>query len=91
MSTPAVLDDRDEWHQDALRWIETYALSGLTFTVEDVRAALRPAPSGSCYGNAFQAARKAGVITCAGYRESTTPSRKSGIIRVWVASPKETS
>ena len=87
----AAMDDRAEWHQVALNWIATYAASGLKFTVEDIRHAMRPAPSGSCYGNAFQAARKAGIITCAGYTESNTPSRKNGVIRTWVGARKETT
>lgn len=84
MSTPVALADLD-WHDDALDMIQAWAASGLSFTAEDVRRAMRPAPFPNDYGNAFQSARRLGYITSVGFKESEQPSRKGGVIRVWTA------
>lgn len=79
----AALDTVEEWHADAVAMLTAWAASGLPFTAEDLRKSMRPAPSDKAPGNAFQAARRLGLITCIGYKESTDRSRKGGIIRVW--------
>ena len=80
--TAAVLEDQS-WHTDALNVIGAFAASGLTFTAEDLTRSIRPAPNPNDVGNVFQSARRAGLITCVGFRESSTPSRKGGVIRIW--------
>jgi hypothetical protein len=80
--TAMVLADTD-WHEDALNIIRAFAASGLTFTADDLRNSIRPAPQPNDIGNVFQSARKAGMITCVGFRESMVPSRRRGVVRVW--------
>ena len=86
MSQPAALEDLS-WHSDAADMIAAYAASGLTFSAEDLRKALRKPPQPNDIGAAFRAARVKGIITATGFRESTTPSRRGGVIRTWVAAP----
>lgn len=86
MSQPTALEDLT-WHADALDVIRAYAASGLHFTAEDLRRSIRPAPQPNDIGAAFRAARALGIITALGFRESTTPSRKCGVIRVWASQP----
>lgn len=81
---PAVLDTSAEWHADAMARIEAYAASGISFSADDLRDSLRPAPTPNDVGTVFRAARTLGLITCAGYTESKAPSRKGGLIRLWV-------
>lgn len=82
MSRPAALDDLD-WKSDAQNMIAAYAESGLRFSADDLRKSLREPPSCADWGAAFRAARTKGLITCVGSIESTTPSRKGGLIRLW--------
>lgn len=82
MTTPAALEDLD-WPVDALNWIEAYAWSGLPFDADDLRRSLRAAPTPNQVGAAFRTARKLGLIKPIGFTESTTPSRKHSVIRVW--------
>jgi len=83
MTRPAVLDDTSEWIADAVSMIRAYAASGLSFTAEDIRRSMRTPPHDNTMGIAFRAARSLGVITTVGYKESTEPSRRGGLIRVW--------
>ena len=82
MPSPAALEDLD-WPNAALDWIAAYAWSGLPFTADDLRKSMRAAPFPNMVGNAFQIARKQGLITTMGFTESTTPSRKNSVVRVW--------
>lgn len=80
--TAAVLEDL-EWTDDALKVITAWAKSGLRFSAEDLRQSHRPPPSKYAPGNAFQMARKAGLIRAVGFKLSTDPSRKGGVVRIW--------
>lgn len=91
MSTPMALDDREAWHQDAIDTIAALAETGVILTADDLRKIMRPAPSDKAPGTAFRAARLLGIITTVGTRESTAPSRKGGLIRLWAAPHKEKS
>lgn len=82
MTSPAALEDT-AWPDDAINWLEAYAWSGLEFTADDLRKSFRPPPHGNMTGAVFQAARKAGLIKPVGFTESTTPSRRHSVIRVW--------
>ena len=84
---PAALEDLD-WSTDALAMIEAYAASGLTFSAEDLRDSMRPAPNPAQVGTAFREAHRLGIIRPTGYKESSTPSRRHGVIRVWTAKEK---
>ena len=82
MSTPAVLEDLD-WPKDALNILTAYAASGLVFSSDDLRNSLRPAPNPAQVGTAFREAHRLGIIRPTGYKESSIPSRRHGVIRVW--------
>lgn len=84
MTRPVVLEDT-AWHQDAVDTIAALAETGHVLTADDLRKVMRPAPSDKAPGTAFRAARLLGIITATGYQESTTPSRKGGVIRQWRA------
>ena len=90
MTTPLALEDLS-WHSDALDMLAAWAASGLSFTAEDLRRSMRPAPFPNDWGNVFQCARRAGLITTVGFKESEQPSRKGGVIRVWVAADRSKS
>lgn len=90
MTRPAVLEDT-AWHRDAVDTIAALAETGVILTADDLRKVMRPAPSDKAPGTAFRAARLLGIITTVGTRESTTPSRKGGLIRLWAAPTKEKS
>jgi hypothetical protein len=87
MGQPAVLED-ETWKDDAANMIAAYAASGLPFSSDDLRKSLREPPNPNMWGTAFRAACNRGIITSTGTRESTTPSRKGGLIRVWSAPTK---
>ncbi len=80
VARPAVLDDLD-WPADALDWL--WAASGLTFTADDMRKCLRPAPTPNQVGAAFKAASRMKLIGMVDAKQSTTKSRNGGLIRVW--------
>jgi hypothetical protein len=73
----------DCWTEDAIEAIEELAYTSPTFTADDLRAKMRPAPNPKMVGGAFTAAVSAGIITRAGYTESRAKSRRRGVIRVW--------
>ena len=84
---PVVLEDLD-WPTDALNMLTAYAASGLTFSSDDLRQSMRPAPSPAQVGTAFREAHRLGIIRPTGYKESSTPSRRHGVIRTWTAKEK---
>lgn len=77
----AVFEDLD-WSADAVATIEALANAG-TFTADDLRREMRPAPHGNMIGAAFTTARKLGYIRTIGYQTSNTQSRRRGVVRVW--------
>ena len=84
---PAVLEDT-AWIEDALNMLTAYAASGLMFSAEDLRDSMRPAPNPAQVGTAFREAHRLGIIRPTGYKESSTPSRRHGVIRTWTAKEK---
>jgi adenosine/AMP kinase len=82
MSRHIALEDLD-WAEDAVATIVGLAASGLPFTAEDLRREMREAPHCNMYGIAFTTAKGLGYIRPIGYRTSTTPTRKRGVLRVW--------
>lgn len=85
---PMALTDYDEWTADALDWIEAQRS---TFTADDLRAALPPAPHPNLIGAAFNTARNRDLIQVAGYQRSNAPSRRHSVLRIWRTTTKETS
>lgn len=84
MTAAAVLEDTHElWQQDAVAAIIGLAHDLDTFSADDLAKEMRPAPHPNSPGQAFSAALSLGHITAVGYQQSTTPSRKNGVIRVW--------
>ena len=84
---PAVLEDT-AWIDDAMNMLTAYAASGLVFSSDDLRQSMRPAPNPAQVGTAFREAHRLGIIRPTGYKESTTPSRRHGVIRTWTAKEK---
>lgn len=76
------LEDLD-WSADALETIEAIAREQWTFSSDDLRERMRPAPNPNMVGAAFSAARKANLITPIGYMASRSKSRRLGVVRVW--------
>lgn len=76
------MEDND-WAADAVATIIGLAHSLESFTADDLAKEMRPAPHPNSPGQAFSAARSLGHITAIGYRQSSTPSRKNGVVRVW--------
>jgi len=84
-------DTHAAWHEDAVATIAGLAHVLPEFTADDLVREMRPAPHPNLPGRAFSAARAHGHITTVGYRTSTTPTRRHGLLRVWAATTKETN
>lgn len=87
MSTPAVLEDT-EWTADAVEVIERLALSGYSFTADDVRRLMRPAPHPNRYGAAFRLAKSRGIIAEVGTAWTSRPVSHGRRIIRWTGSPR---
>ena len=81
----AEIFEDNEWVEDAIATIIGIAAAQPSFTAEDVRREMRPAPSDKMPGQAFSAARAAGHIQHIGYRRSTDRTRKNGVVSIWAA------
>ncbi|MBP3044851.1 hypothetical protein KKR91_01325 [Arthrobacter jiangjiafuii] len=86
MSTPMALTDLD-WSQDAVATILGLARAQSTFSADDLTRDMRKPPHPNMAGAAFSAARKLGYIEPTGFRLSTNPTRRHGVIRTWQATP----
>ncbi|QCB97151.1 hypothetical protein E5206_09570 [Arthrobacter sp. PAMC25564] len=76
-------DSHEDWHEDALATIIGLAAAHEIFSADDLAREMRRPPHPNAPGQAFSAARAAGYITAIGYQQSSTKSRKNGVIRVW--------
>jgi hypothetical protein len=83
MTAPMALDDHADWPGDALATIIGISHSQEVFSADDLIWELRKPPHPNQVGAAFAAARNLGYIEPVGYRTSTTPSRKHGVLRTW--------
>jgi hypothetical protein len=83
MTAPMALDDHADWPADALATIIGISHSQEIFSADDLLWELRKPPHPNQVGAAFAAARNLGFIEPVGYRISTTPSRKHGVLRTW--------
>ncbi|MDJ0321686.1 hypothetical protein [Pseudarthrobacter sp. PS3-L1] len=79
---PLALDDLD-WSADCAALIESLAESGQRFSADDISRDMRKPPVPNMTGAAFQAAAAQNLIHCVGYKLSTNPTRRHGIIRIW--------
>jgi hypothetical protein len=79
------------WAVRARRAIAQLAATGEPFAADDllVECGLPKPRKRGQLGVAFKVARRAGVIREAGFRRSTTPSRRGGITRLWVGTGSE--
>lgn len=84
-------DTHEAWAEDAVATIIGLAHVLPEFDASDLTREMRPAPHPNAPGQAFSKARALGHITAVGYRQSTTPSRKNGVVRVWTRANKEES
>ena len=84
----AALEDND-WHLDADLAILRLALTEQSFTADDLRRVLRPAPHPNHVGLAFGRAARAGIIHPVNTATSTARSRNHGSLKVWAATKEE--
>lgn len=74
------------WTDRAVDAIRVYALAIVgEFTSDEVRkfSSLPDAPNPNCWGAAFNAAAKLGIIEATGYRRSTLKSAHSRVVTIW--------
>jgi hypothetical protein len=73
------------WAACARQAIEWLASTGEPFAADDalVECGLTEPRTPGQLGAAFRTAAKAGLIVAVGARQSTTPSRRGGLTRVW--------
>lgn len=83
MTTPAVLDTREEWATDALDWIARRA-RGAIITADDLRRHVRPSPHPNDVGNLFKTAKSRGLISRGIHRTSRSRSRHHGGLHEWI-------
>jgi hypothetical protein len=83
MTAAMALDDNADWNADALATIIGISHAQEIFSADDLVWELRKPPHPNQVGAAFAAARAQGFIEPVGYRISTTPSRKYGVLRTW--------
>lgn len=86
MTAPAALEDTD-WAADALATIIGLAYAQQTFSADDLRREMRPAPHPNMVGPAFNAARTKGLIQRVGDKPSATKSRNGGRGGLWTLHP----
>ena len=72
--------------------VEESKLNGREFSADDLEALVGPPDpnrdpnaKNNSIGSLFMAYSKAGKITVVGHKNSSTPTRKGGLIRVWKA------
>lgn len=82
MTTPLALED-PAWRDNALAAIEAYCTHGREFTADDLHQVVGEPASPSEWGALFGVARGAGLIERTGYRTSTRPSRRHGVLGIW--------
>ena len=76
------------WTARAEAYVVEYARLHPVFSSELVRRyaeakGLSPAPDPRAWGNAFKRAMRAGVITSAGYEQSSQPQAHCRPVRIW--------
>ena len=81
-------------HGDAVReTLDALIAGGVEFTADDLRRELpddvRTLVSPAVLGSLFNTAARHGEIRCTGFAVSTTPSRRAGVLRRWVAASTE--
>jgi hypothetical protein len=72
--------------------IKAIAVTGKTFTQAEVRTLLDSCgvkvENKNTIGAAFNRAARAGLITIVGYKNSTTPSAHSRLVREWISTDR---
>jgi hypothetical protein len=81
----------NEWKEDARLAIVRLSLTESTFTADDLRRVMRPAPVGNWVGLAFTSAQRAGLIEWVRYVKSTSKTRRGGSVSVWRRKPEGVS
>lgn len=87
MATPIALEDHS-WSQDATELIERWAAEGRRFNADDLRRAMRPAPSPNMVGSVFLTAARRRLIEKVADNISTAKSRNGGHQYTWVGIPE---
>ncbi|MFF5791090.1 hypothetical protein ACFY5D_03480 [Paeniglutamicibacter sp. NPDC012692] len=87
MAAPIALEDCS-WREDATDLIERWAAEGRRFTADDLREAMRPAPTPNMIGSVFLAASRRRLIEKVADNQSRTKSRNGGHQYTWVGIPE---
>lgn len=82
MTAAMALED-SEWPVDAQLAILRLSITEQSFTADDLRKVLRPAPHPNHVGAAFLACKNAGLIEPSGYQTSNSKTRRHGALRTW--------
>ena len=83
MIAAALEESRTEWFEDARLAIVRLSITEESFTADDMRKVMRPAPDQHWPGIAFNNARRAGLIEPVSYTTSNSSTRKHGALRTW--------
>jgi hypothetical protein len=85
----ATLEDHDtDWSIDAQLAILRLSVTEQSFTADDLRKVIRPAPHPNHVGAAFLACKNAGLIEPLGYQTSNSKTRRRGALRTWRRVPE---
>jgi hypothetical protein len=91
MIAAALEDSHELWLEDAAATILGLAHVLEVFTADDLAREMRKPPHPNAPGQAFSAARALGYIAAVGYQQSSTKSRKNGVVRVWTRATERKS
>ena len=83
MTQAMALDDSADWPLDAQLAILRMSITEPSFSADDLRKVIRPAPHPNMVGAAFAACRNLGFIEPVAYQISTTKTRRHGSLRTW--------
>jgi hypothetical protein len=75
--------DLPDWPRQAALAIVELSYEKHLFSADDLRGRIPDAPHSWMVGQAFSAARNAGLIARKGFDVSKSKSRKFGVVRVW--------
>lgn len=84
---PMFMDSLDEWFESFDSALLARVRLGGRFTADDLRDKVPEPGHPNWWGAGFRRAISDGLIVQVGFVESRTPSRRGGVLRVWL--PRE--
>lgn len=85
LPVPMVLETKDEWFEAFDLAIVDLVNRGGTFTNDDIRQTLPEPGHPNWWGIGYSKAQQQGLIKHAGFKRSSTRSRRHGVTSVWEA------